>query len=84
MNNAEEIIRGFGEGARAIISFDWKDGTVGHVLVARCREGGIINIADPQRKLRSAAQMLKEAKAGTVLILRVDNLEFTDIIKNVV
>ena len=84
LNNAEEIIRGFGEGARAIISFDWKDGTVGHVLVARCREGGIINIADPQRKLRSAAQMLKEAKAGTVLILRVDNLEFTDIIKNVV
>ena len=49
--------------------------------MARCREGGIINIADPQTGEIAAVNKLNYAKVNSVWLIRVDDLDFTEIIK---
>lgn len=75
----------FGESSRAIVVFHWdkeKTGRKdGHVIVTQCRDGAV-KFGDPQTRNRAAANLLKEADlAKKIIVLRVDNLEFTDVVK---
>ena len=86
IKSTEKLMRGYGEGSRAIIVFKWdKTKTFaqdGHVIVAQCRERDVINFGDPQTGERAAAYKLNFADfAAKVVLLRTDNLKFTDIIK---
>ena len=78
-----KIMRSFGDGSRAIIRFEWenrKSGS-GHVIVSACFENGIVNLGDPQEKSRAAAKHLKSAKLDSIILLKIDNLRFTDVVK---
>lgn len=78
----KNIIKTFGKGARAFVWFKWKDKPeVGHVIVAECKEGGVVNVGDPQSKERAAIYKLNSAIAESICVMRVDDLEFTDLIK---
>ena len=81
IKSAEEIMHNFGEGARAIIIFKC-DIERGHTIVTQCSEGGIVTFGDPQTGRRAVAHKLKrvDLKSG-VILLRVDNLSFTDVVK---
>ena len=86
IKSVEEIMRSFGEGSRAIIIFKWNADKImegkGHVIVAQCREHGAVNFGDPQSGERFARNKLKSADfAEKVILLRTDNLEFTDAVK---
>lgn len=82
IKSAQEIISSFGEGARAIIMFDWKKiKGEGHVLFARCIKNGAVDISDPQSNILDATYKLKLADLSRVVVLRVDNLKFTDVVK---
>ena len=86
IKSATEIMRPFGEGARAVIIFKWAKflagSSDGHAIVAQCQKRGVVNFGDPQWSERFAAHKLKAAdvEAG-IAILRVDNLKFTDVVK---
>ena len=81
IKSAEGIMRSFGEGARAIVVFKW-DKINGHVIAAQCQNHGIVNFGDPQWGERFAAYKLKSADIeGGIVLLRVDNLKFTDVVK---
>ena len=86
IESAKDIMRSFGEGARAIIVFKWSkmpgEEISGHVIVAQCREHGTVNFGDPQWGERTAAYKLKSADIKErIILLRVDNLKFTDTVK---
>ena len=86
LKSATEIMRSFGEGSRAIIVFKWDKALSGlydgHTIVAQCREHGTVIFGDPQWAQRAAAHKLKTADYESgIIILRVDNLEFTDVVK---
>ena len=84
IQSVEEIIKDFGEGARAVIWFQWDKNKInfegGHVLVAECRNG-IVKFGDPQVKTLTAKNKLNMALSDTIGILRVDDLKFTDVVK---
>ena len=87
IQSAKKIMRSFGEGARAIVIFKWdKNKTFanieGHVIVAQCREKGNVIFGDPQTGKTVASYQLNSANiAEKILLLRVDNLPFTNIVK---
>ena len=87
IKSIKEIMSSFGEGARAIIIFKWDKNklpaaTAGHAVVAQCLGKGKINIGDPQTGERAAAKKLYFADLESkVMLLRVDNLSFTDVVK---
>ena len=83
IESVENIMRSFGVGTRTIIWFSWKglDVQRGHAIVAICRENGVINFGDPQRKIRSAKNIFESAEFDTIGILRVDKLKFTNGVK---
>ena len=83
VESIKELMYSFGEGARAIIIFKWNKsyGFDGHAIVAQYNKG-IVNIGDPQTGERAAAYKLNKADLKSdVLLLRVDNLQFTDMVK---
>lgn len=81
----ENIIKSFGEGARAFIWFNWDKtkcyNTGGHIIVAECRSKDLVVFGDPQSKERAAAYKLKIALTESITIMRVDNLKFIDNVK---
>lgn len=86
LKSATEIMRSFGEGSRAIIVFKWDKTKInlndGHAIVAQCREHGAVIFGDPQHGDRAAKEQLKRADISKkIIILHVDNLEFTDVVK---
>ena len=83
IKSVEDIMRDFGEGARAVIWFRWRDKRMGdgHVIVVECRKDGIVNFGDPQNRSRSAKKILQCAALDSIGILRIDNLDFTDVVK---
>ena len=91
-NNAAELekfietkMKEWGKGSRAFVWFDWKESAVslgrGHVIVTRLNENGYVQFGDPQTGEIGAVRCLKAAKPGSVLIMRADNLKFTNEIK---
>ena len=62
LNSIKKIMQSFGEGARAVIWFNWKNkANIGHAIIAQCRENGIVVFGDPQKKSRAAARQIKQA-----------------------
>lgn len=82
----ENKMRSFEKGSRAIVVFKWSKVAFrpaeGHAIVAQCHDNGVVNFGDPQTGKRAVGHLLNsiDTKAG-VLLLRVDNLKFTDLIK---
>lgn len=79
-------MQSFGNGSRAVVVFKWSKifngSTDGHAIIVQCREKDIVNFGDPQMGKRAAKSLLKFADMGeAVILLRIDNLKFTDTVK---
>ena len=77
------IMKSFGENSRAIIWFEWENrsSSGGHAIVSAYFENGKVGFGDPQFKSRAAVKHLNSAKLESVVLLRIDNLKFTNIVK---
>lgn len=75
-----ENMKAWGDGARAIVRVRWKGGG-GHVFIAEQRKGKTL-FMDPQNGNNDVREYFKYAKKDGTHIMRVDNLEFTDRIKD--
>jgi hypothetical protein len=81
-NGKQDIIdnmKGWGEGARAEIGVDW-DGGGGHVFVAEVINGEVV-FMDPQSGNTNCSDYFDFVVPGLVELVRIDNLEFSDKIK---
>lgn len=83
INSTNKIMQSFGEGSRAVIIFEWNNKCLGegHVIVSACFVNGVIKFGDPQDGSQTAIHKLRFANISRVYILRIDNLNFTDIVK---
>ncbi len=73
----EKVMSGFGDGARAIIRVQWRDGFGGHVFIA-IQENGKTRFVDPQCGKMDVGDYFKWVKVKETYVMRIDNLEFTD------
>lgn len=75
----EQVMAGFGDGARAIVRVQWqqKYGGGGHVFIAEQVNGSTIFI-DPQPNKTDVGYYFSMAKTKETYVLRIDDLEFTD------
>jgi SPP1 gp7 family putative phage head morphogenesis protein len=75
----EQVMAGFGDGARAIVRVQWqqKYGGGGHVFIAEQVDGSTIFI-DPQPNKTDVGYYFSMAKTKETYVLRIDDLEFTD------
>ena len=72
----------WGAGSRAFVWFNWDNRkSAGHVIVSQLNENGFVQYGDPQVSKIGAVSYLGEVKIGSVVMMRVDNLSFTDIVK---
>ena len=80
-----EKMTDWGTNSRAFVWFEFKSavdmGELNHAIVARLNENGVVNFGDPQIGSKAALKELNQAKLGSVKIMRVDNLKFTDVVK---
>ena len=78
-----EKMKMWGKGSRAFLWFQWKEPILGkgHVVVIRLNENGFVQYGDPQTGKIGVVRYLQEIKLDSAVIMRVDNLEFTDKIK---
>ena len=83
IESINRMMKFFGDGSRSIIRFEWENrpSGSGHVIVSACFKNGIVSFGDTQNKSRAAAEHLKSAKLESVVLSRIDNLAFTDIVK---
>jgi len=84
-NGKQDIInqmKSWGEGARAEIGVEWGFlfGGGGHVFVAEVINGEVYFL-DPQTGNLDCSSYFRTVKSGTAELVRIDNLEFTDVIK---
>ena len=80
LESLKNIMREFGESARAIVMLKSKDELQGHAIVAECRKA-FVNLGDPQTGNISTNYFFSNPKLESVILLRVDNLQFTDKVK---
>ena len=78
-NNIHNKMVSWGDGARAIVSAGYLCGG-GHVFVAEYRSG-IVHYIDPQNAEGNVEYYFNVVDPTTVSILRMDNCEFTDRIR---
>ncbi len=75
----------WGKGSRAFVWFQWENpfhqDRDGHVIVTHLNENGFVQYGDPQTGKIGAIRCLSGAKLGSVKLMRVDNLKFTDEVK---
>ena len=74
-----EQMEKWGNGSRAIVRVQWKSGG-GHVFIAEQVDGKTIFI-DPQTNKNDVEWYFNSAKKTETYVMRIDNLEFTDLIK---
>ena len=88
--NFEDIIKSitdqmksYGEGSRGLVVFKWQEWyrKDGHVISVQTNSSGKVIFVDPQDGSRAAISKLKMAKLDEIYILRVDNLNFTEVVK---
>lgn len=77
--NVNKNIQSFGENSRAIVRVAWKERGA-HVFIAETINGKT-KFIDPQTNKTDVEINFSRAKPDSVYIMRVDNLEFTDKIK---
>ncbi len=75
----------YGNGARAVMTFGWKNSTSGHAISVEYNRGKITYL-DPQVGGKYTASELYNSisKRGGITLTRVDNLKFSDNVKNAV
>lgn len=66
------------DGARGIVRVRWQSGG-GHVFIAE-KENGLVRFIDPQSNETDVSYYFDYAKIHETYIMRIDNLEFTDLI----
>ena len=74
-------MQGWGEGARAEVKVVWDGGYSGHVFVAEVVAGNVVFL-DPQNGDTDCAGYFSDVEPGSVEVLRTDNLEFSDRIRD--
>ena len=73
----------WGKGSRAFVWFNWDNlhPNKGHVIVTQFNENNFVNFGDPQMKKIGATNYLKDVNFDSVIIIRVDKLKFTELVK---
>ena len=79
LSDIETHMEQWGDGARAEIRVGWHGKNSGHVFVAE-RIDGKVRYLDPQNG-KEASGYFGKVRLGSVEVVRIDNLEFTDAIK---
>ncbi|MDY4040758.1 MAG: toxin glutamine deamidase domain-containing protein [Collinsella sp.] len=69
----------FGDGSRAIVGIGYEGMKDGHVFIAE-NAGGRIRFLDPQNGNRDCSHLFQMADLDNTVILRIDNLEFSDLV----
>lgn len=67
----------WGEGSRAFVFIDWKDGRGGHVFSAYVRDGRVAFV-DPQIGKRYEPEVFDRFEPGTIRLVRSDDLTLVD------
>lgn len=75
----EAQMKGFGDGARAIVRVTWRNQRSGHVFIAE-QVNGKTRFIDPQTGDPDCSRYFRSAKKNGTYLLRVDNRDFTDLI----
>lgn len=81
-DTAKEIdkqMAAWGDGARAIVRVQWKNSRNGHVFIAE-RRNGATEFIDPQTNTFGVEHYFGQAKKMATRLMRIDNLEPTDLI----
>ena len=85
LGRIREIMRGYGDGARAVVRVQWKNRNVGHVFIAE-QIGDETWLVDPQRGSDPNSNAIQcdwymnDAKPGYTRILRIDNAKLSYLI----
>lgn len=82
LDTIENIMRGYGNGARAIIDGFWESSGNGHVFVCEL-VGGKVQFFDPQNGSMDCSGYIARMKPKALSLFRVDDLPFNDRIKDV-
>lgn len=69
----------FGDGSRAIVGIGYEGTKDGHVFIAE-NAGGRIRFLDPQTGKRDCSGIFQLADLDNTVLLRVDDLEFSDLV----
>lgn len=77
--NVINRMKGYGDGSRAIVRINWLLRDKGHVFMAENHESEIYFI-DPQTGGIDVSWYFDYAEPFSVVLMRTDNLEFTDLI----
>lgn len=79
-NNIESKMKNYGDGSRAIVKIQWKNGE-GHVFNVE-RKGGKTHYVDAQIGAKyDPKQLFTQVKPQSVRLVRTDNLKFSDRMK---
>lgn len=82
-NNIESKMKGYGNGSRAVVGVQWKNGG-GHVFNVE-RQNGKTHYVDAQIGARyKPSEVLSQVKPNSVRLVRTDNLNFSDRMKKAV
>jgi len=68
----------FGDGSRAIVGIGYEGTKDGHVFIAE-NAGGRIRFLDPQAGDRDCGRLFQLVDLDNTVILRIDDLEFSDL-----
>ena len=77
VSNVEEKMRAYGNGSRAVLQVQWKNGG-GHVFNVENSNGRTTFVDAQVNKRYSGAYLAKNVKPGSVNIIRTDNLRISD------
>lgn len=80
-SGVEQAMSDWGNGSRAIVMVQWENVQIAHAFIAE-NHNGIIRYFDPQTGNSDVSEYFNLAKRGKTEITRVDNLEFTEYIKD--
>lgn len=80
LTKIKDLMKKFGDGARAEVYVQWENRKDAHVFVAEQRNGKTVFV-DPQDGTRDASAYFDFVENGKTEICRIDNLELTDLIK---
>ena len=70
----------FGNGSRAEVYVKWENRDLAHVFVAENINGHIL-FHDPQSRRKEISYYFSFANKGETFVCRIDNLKFSDYIK---
>lgn len=79
--NTEAKMKEYGNGSRAIMRVQWKDGG-GHVLNVENKNGKILYVDAQVGGKYTAKELFGQIKTGTTQLVRTDNLKFSSRVKN--